>query len=66
MAEKLTLTPAPTSAPPVPLPGIRDCDHFRELIKTAADKLETLECAFEGEEDHNDIGRRGRSGGRGG
>ena len=36
------LEPAPTSAPPPPLPGINQ-GGIRELIKSAADKLETLE-----------------------
>ena len=49
MAEKLTLTPAPTCAPPPPLPGINE-GGIRALIQTAADKLEALEWADESDE----------------
>ena len=51
--EELTLTPAPTSAPPPPLPGINE-GGIRELIKTAADRLETLEWADEDDKTANE------------
>ena len=53
MAEKLELTPAPTSAPPPPLPGINE-GPIRGLIQTAAEKLEALDWSGDDDPEANE------------